>query len=232
MRSAFLLLLAAASALRADPPRKMTLAFEDNFDGPALDPAKWVVPSYVPAANVKLRDGKLALGLSSPSKDVWNGAAIVSKGRFEQALGYFEASIRFGRHPGHHGAFRLVHDRALEPGAKFQELYVAEGFGEDTVVTWRKYNDGKALKEERLKNPKPLPPGKAGGEFNTYGLLWTPREVTWYINGKKVMFEAGGVLQDKLFLSLSNTVSECEQSRLDPAKLPDDVEVDWVKAWR
>jgi hypothetical protein len=27
-------------------------------------------------------------------------------------------------------------------------------------------------------------------------------------------------------------VSEFELSRLDPAKLPDDVEIDWVKAWR
>ena len=229
---ALLLLLAASAGLLADPPRRMVLAFEDGFDGPELDTAKWVIPSYVPAANIRLRDGKLVLGISSPSKDVWNGAAVLSKGRFEQAQGYFEASIRFNRHVGHHGAFRLVSDRPLEPGSKFQELYVAEGFGGDTVITWRKYNDGKALREERSKDPRPLPPGKAGDTFNTYGMLWSPREITWYINGKKVMSERDGVLQDKLFLSLSHTVSEYEMTQLDPATLPDDVEVDWVKAWR
>lgn len=227
-----ILLLAAFAALRADPPRKMTLALEDNFDGAALDGAKWAVPSHIPAANVRLRDGKLVLGISSPSKDIWNGGAIVSKGRHEQALGYFEASIRFGRHPGHHGSFRLVSDRPLEPGARFQELYVAEGFGADTVITWRKFNDGKALREEKPKELRPLPPGKAGDGFNTYGMLWSPREIAWYINGKKVMSARDGILQDKLFLSLSHTVSEFELPRLDPAKLPDDVEVDWVKAWR
>ena len=227
-----LALLALASALRADPPRKMTLAFEDNFDGAALDPTKWGVPASVNPADVRLREGKLILGISSPSKDVWQGSTVISKARFEQAMGYFEASIRFGRHPGHHGAFRLIGDRPLEPGAKFQELYVAEGFGADVVITWRKFNDGKALREEKPKELKPLPPGKAGEGFNTYGLLWTPRELTWYINGKKVMSARDGVLQDKLYLSLSHTVSEFELNRLDPAKLPDDVEIDWVKVWR
>lgn len=224
--------LATAALLRAEPPRKMTLAFEDNFDGAAVDTAKWVVPSHVPASIVKLRDGKLSLGLLSPSKDIWTGAALLSKGRFEPSLGYFEASIRFGRHPGHHGSFRLIGERSTEPGAKFQEIYVAEGFGADTVITWHKFNDGKALRELKPKDLAPLPPGKAGEAFNTYGMLWTAREITWYINGKKVLSTREGVLQDKLHLSLSNTVSEFELPRLDPAKLPDDVEVDWVKAWR
>ena len=227
-----LALLALACALRAEPPRKMSLAFEDNFDGAAPDPAKWLVPAFVKPADVRLRDGKLVLGISSTSKDLWQGSAVLSKSRFEQALGYFEASIRFGRHPGHHGAFRLIGDRPAEPGAKFQELYIAEGFGDDIVINWRKFNDGRVLRDEKPKDLKPLPPGKAGDSFNTYGLLWTPRELTWYINGKKVMSARDGVLQDKLHLSLSHTVSEFELSRLDPAKLPDDVQIDWVKAWR
>ena len=227
-----LLALVLAAALRADPPRKMVLALEDNFEGSAVDPAKWVVPSYVPAANVRQRDGKLVLSISSPSKDVWNGGAILSKGRLEQSLGYFEASIRFNRHPGHHGAFRLIADRAPTDNSKFQEIYVAEGFGADVVVPWHKFNDGKALRELKPKTLQPLPPGKAADGFNTYGVLWTPREITWYINDKKVMSTRDGVLQDKLYLSLSHTVSEFEVNRLDPAKLPDDVEFDWVKAWR
>lgn len=231
MRS-FLLLLAAAAFLRADPPRRMALAFEDNFDGPAIDPAKWGVPSSVKPADLRLADGKLVLGISSPSKDVWHGSAVISKNRFEQAMGYFEASIRFGRHPGHHGAFRLISDPPAEAGAKFQELYVAEGFGADTVITWRKFSDGKSLREEKPRELKPLPPGKAGDGFNTYGMLWSPREISWYINGRKVMSTRESVLQDKLYLSLSHTVSEFELSRLEPAKLPDDVEVDWVKVWR
>ena len=33
-------------------------------------------------------------------------------------------------------------------------------------------------------------------------------------------------------ISLGSTVSEFELPKLDPSKLPDDVEVDWVKAWK
>lgn len=226
------LILAAATSLRAEPPRKMTLVFEDNFDGTVIDSTKWGETWGADSGALRLSEGKLRLGISSPSNGVWNGSFIRSRSRFEQALGYFEASIRFGRHPGHRAVFSLTADPPEENGVKFQELYVADCFGTDTVITWRRINDGKALREEKPKYLTPLPPGKVGDSFNTYGMLWTAREITWYINGRKVTSTRDSVLQDRLFLTLSHLVTEAEISKIDPARLRDDVEVDWVKAWR
>lgn len=228
-----LLLLAAALplALRADPPRKMTLAFSEEFDGPALDKTKWTQVAALPAGNVRLADGKLRLGISKNASDQWLGGAIVTRNRFEQMQGYFEASIKFGRNQGHHAAFRLVPPK-LNPSEKYAEIYIAEGFGEDIVITWLRHNDGKALRDEKPKNLKPLAPGTAGSKFVTYGLEWDRRELTWYADGKKIHSVRLEVPQEKLFISLGSTVSEFELPKLDPAKLPDDIEVDWVKAWK
>ena len=228
-----LLLLAAALplALRADPPRKMTLAFSEEFDGPGLDKTKWTQVAALPAGNVRLADGKLRLGISKNENNQWLGGAIVTRNRFEQMQGYFEASIKFGRNQGHHAAFRLVPPK-LNPSEKYAEIYVAEGFGEDIVITWLRHNDGKALRDEKPKNLKPLAPGTAGSKFVTYGLEWDRRELTWYADGKKIHSVRLEVPQEKLFISLGSTVSEFELPKLDPSKLPDDVEVDWVKAWK
>lgn len=228
---ALLALLVLPLLLRADPPRKMTLAFSEDFDAPALDKSKWTQVAALPAENVRLADGKLRLGISKNGAGQWLGGAIVTRNRFEQAQGYFEASIKFGRHQGHHAAFRLVPPKMV-PGEKFAEIYIAEGFGEDTVITWLRHNDGKALKDEKPRSLKPLPAGTASSKFVTYGLEWDRRELTWYADGKKIHSVKLEVPQEKLFISLGSTVSEFELPKLDPTKLPDDVEVDWVRAWK
>ncbi len=224
-------LILLAAGLAADPPRKMTLAFSEDFDAPALDTSKWTMVAGLPPGNVRIEGGKLRLGVSRAPSGQWVGGAIVTRNRFEQAQGYFEASVKFGRHQGHHAAFRLV-PAQMKPSEKFAELYIAEGFGEDIVITWVRHNDGKALKEEKPRNLKPLPAGAAGSKFVTYGLEWGRRELTWYADGKKIHSLRLETPQEKLFMSLGSTVSEFELPKLDPSKLPDDAEVDWVKAWR
>lgn len=217
--------------LLASPTSRMTVAFSEDFEAPALDKTKWTQVAALPAGNVRIANGKLQLGISKNANDQWLGGAIVTRNRFEQMQGYFEASIKFGRHQGHHAAFRLVPPK-INPTEKFAEIYVAEGFGEDIVITWLRHNDGKALRDVKPKNLKPLAPGIAGLKFVTYGLEWTRSELTWYADGKKIHSVRLEVPQEKLFLSLGSTVSEFELPKLDPAKLPDDIEVDWVKVWK
>lgn len=83
-----------------------TLAFRDEFDGPALDTTKWS-PSWfgggtmnkvaTPASNVSIVDGKLLLKLS----DYSNGALVntnpsdKAKPGFTMTTGYVEAKILF-----------------------------------------------------------------------------------------------------------------------------------------
>lgn len=217
--------------LLANPTSRMKVAFSEDFEAAALDTTKWTQVAALPPGNVRLANGKLQLGISKNASDQWLGGAIVTRNRFEQMQGYFEASIKFGRYQGHHAAFRLIPPQ-MKPTEKFAEIYVAEGFGEDTVITWVRHNDGKALRDAKPKNLRPLAPGVAGSKFVTYGLEWTRSELTWYADGKKIHSVRLELPQEKLFLSLGSTVSEFELPKLDPAKLPDDIEVDWVKVWK
>ncbi len=228
MRHLCLCLLAAV--VSANPPRKMTLAFSDEFDGAALDGTKWVQPAYSPAGTVSLKSGKLVLGISKDDKGAWKGGLVTTRGRFDQSTGYFEASIRAGQYPGHHLGFVLAPRDKKEI---YTEVYVAEVFGEDRYVGWIRYNDGKSLKDEKPSPlPKPLTGGASSRDFHTYGVLWTAREYTWYVDGKEVFSTKKGVVQDAAALTLTHTVSEFELPKLDPTKLPDGVEFDWVKVWR
>ena len=222
--------LCAGLSLMADPPRKMTLAFTDDFAGSQVDTKKWTVPASSPANTVSVRDGKLVLGITQVN-GTWTGGALISKDLFELSQGYFEINAKMGTFPGHHFGFRL-----LPPDKKeiYSEIYVVEAFGADSLITWIRYNDGKALHDEKpLTSLKPFTtPGMASSKFNTYGLLWRDHEYTWYINGKEVYTTKKGLTKDRLCISLVHTVSEFELPKLDPAKLPDDIQVDWVKAWK
>lgn len=228
MRSLCLCLLTAVAV--ANPPRKMTLAFSDEFDGPAIDAAKWNQVATSPAGTVTLKDGKLVLGVQRCPDNIWRGGSVNTRNRFDQAQGYFEASIKAGRHPGHHAGFVLPPKDKKE---LYAELYVAELFGDDKVVTWARHNDGTALKDEKPAPPiHPFKGGESAKDFHVYALLWKDKDLAWYIDGKEVFATKKVTAKDPAFISLGHTVSEFEIPKLDPSKLPDDVQVDWVKVWK
>lgn len=228
MRALCLCLLAAAAL--ANPPRKMTLAFSDDFDGAAVDAAKWNQVSTSPAGTIAVKDGKLVLGITKCPDGIWRGGSINTRGKFEQAQGYFEASIKAGRYVGHHLGFILL---PREKKELYAELYVVEAFGDDKVVCWARHNDGTALKDEKPNPPlAPFTGGAAAKDFHTYGVMWRQREITWYIDGKEVFASKRVVAKDPALLSVAHTVSEFEVPKIDPAKLPEDIYVDWVKVWK
>lgn len=227
MRSLCLCLI-AITASAANPASKMTLAFSDEFD--ALDSAKWNQAPGSPAGTISIKDGKLVLGIAKGSDNMWRGGAVNTRNRFEQAQGYFEASIKAGQYVGHHLGFVLPPKDKKE---LYAEIYVVEAFGDDKVVTWVRHNDGTALKDEKPTPPiKPFKGGESHKDFHTYGLLWKGKELTWYIDGKEVFSTKKVAATAPVIISLGHTVSEFELPKLDPAKLPDDIQVDWIKVWK
>lgn len=86
------------------PYVKLKLAFSEEFDGAALDPAKWTFEGGTAA--ISLKAGKLVIALTE-RPDGWQGSGVSTRDKFTQAFGYFEASIRFNAQRGHHGGFML-----------------------------------------------------------------------------------------------------------------------------
>lgn len=223
-----LLLLASAAVLSANPPSSaMKLVWSDEFKDPELDQAKWTFEGDKTA--VVIKDGKLVLALRD-RPDGWQGTSVSTRDKFTQQLGYFEASIRFNATKGHHGAFVVRNKATSEPPAA--SLYF-ECFGEDKLVPWAKVADSKGVRELRpVKTDLNHKPGQVAKVFNTYGFLWTERQYAWYFNGKLVHKLDKPEVKEAMHLNLAHWVSDFERKDLQVSKLPDDVEVDWVKVWK
>jgi beta-glucanase (GH16 family) len=147
--------------------------------------------------------------------------------------GYFEARIRFDLNPDNANGFWLssgipeVRARARTGYAdtRWCEIDIMEPRGTSiytaSMLDWQ---EGK--KVQLLQTKVPFPPGTGFSNWNTYGVLWEPGKVSWYLN-------------DKLVAS-SPSPAICDQDRLnveiDAKKQqgPEDqkIQVNWVRVYQ
>ena len=154
-----------------------------------MDSAKWI-PSYqwgqthnynayCDPNNVLIENGLLRLKVEDkPSHGKkYTSAVITSYGKFSQKYGYFEGRFRIPTGKGLWPAFwMLPYPQHWPP-----EIDIFETIKDDPKVymTYH-WNDqghkssGKHWTEEGFSYSK---------EFHTYGLLWEPDKIVWYIDG-------------------------------------------------
>lgn len=226
-------LLALTAALGAvNPASNMKLAFSDEFDGPALDPAKWVTmgePTAVSFVNVaKLKAVRIAL---IKREDMIQTNGISTRGKFQQVRGYFEASIRMNANPGHTSNMSV---RGLDDKVAPFIIALWEGTGDDNLTPWARYLDDSGQHDLRSteSGKKILKGGEPSKKFNTYGLLWTEKGFTWYVNGKQIHKVDHTPIAAPMYFNLTHRVGEWERPKLVLKQLPDDMDVDWVKIWK
>ncbi len=220
----FLLLAAVASAQSPTVGRKVV--WEDQFNGTAVDDAKWNVGA---PDLVKVEKGRLTLGFRMTTGG-FVGGNLNSVGKFTQQFGYFEASVRFNAFQGHRGAFGIRSEKMDETPAGTAKF---EGAGLDRIFPWGRFANDKGTRD--ATPPKwdgILTNGKGYKRFNDYGVLWTEKAITWFIEGKKIMqidrpdpFKPMSVFVTHYFL-------EDDRKHFKEKNLPDNVEVDWIKVWK
>lgn len=225
-----LLLLMAVGAFAADPSNGKKLTFSDDFNGENIDETKWNLPANKETVSI-VKGGKdkvLRISLRKAEDMIqWNG--LTTSGKFEQMYGYFEASIRMPAYKGHTAIYRLgPADEKVSPNV----LLLFEGLGADKIMPWARKNDDSGQRDFRADGDKFLKPGEAAKKFNTYGILWTEKTFTWFINGKKVHQVDKQDVPKPLRIHLAHRVSEAERPNLNLKQLPDDVDIDWVKVWK
>jgi beta-glucanase (GH16 family) len=244
----------AASALAAEPAAPFSEAvpaavragykpvWHDEFDGVTLDAKKWMVRGegktrklgVVSAKTVSL-DGRghcIMSVLKEPDGKYLIGQ-IATQGLFEPTYGYFECRAKMNRSLGPHVAFWLqsptlgkTGDPAID-GAEV-DIFEYHRKAPETVhhcIHWDGYGE-----KHKAHGHKITMPEIAEG-FHTFGLLWTPDEYVFYVNGKETWRADKAVSRRSLFIILSAELSGWGG---DPAtgKFPDQVVFDYVRVYQ
>lgn len=229
MRFSFLLLLMGATVFAADPSLGRKLVFSDDFDAGKIDEAKWnVIGAREVFSFVKSgKGGALRIGLKVKD-DMIQYNTLATRGKFSQQFGYFEASMRMNAGDGHAGTFRIITDDEKTPPSITASFH---GTGKERVSPW-----ARGVMESGFQDFRPdKPVGKftdLSKKFHTYGILWTEKGFTWYMDGKAVHKLERKEFVRPMSLALTHRIEEQDRPRLVVKSLPDDVDVDWVKVWK
>jgi beta-glucanase (GH16 family) len=215
------------------------LVWHDDFDGTALNMKKWVYDTegkrrdgWWSRKAVSL-DGKghLVLKTFREGDKVIDGC-ITTQGKFEHRFGYYVARIQFQKEPGHWSAFWMMCNgvgRVGDEGRNGTEIDIMEKPWLDDRVQHTFHWDGYG-KDHKSEGKVVKVLGVMNG-WHTFGLLWSPDQYVFYVDGKETWrTKAGGVSQVPEYMLLSDEVGPWGGD-IRKAKLPDAFLVDYVRVY-
>ena len=213
--------------------------WHDEFDGKALDETKWNR-----LGDWKRRDGwwvredaylngkgSLVLRTRKDGKRYTCGA-VNTRGKFEQAFGYYVARVKLPKQPGHWPAFWLMApgvNTVGNQGRDGTEIDIIEVPWRDGRLTSNLHWDGygQDLKSAGTKFSRP----EVMTGWHTFALLWLPTEYVFYVDGQETWrSSAGGVSQVPEFIKLTEEIGDWGGD-VQKASLPDYCEVDYVRVY-
>jgi hypothetical protein len=171
--------------------------------------------------------GGLPGGLAATSlADVAFSSGMVStRGRFTQRYGYFEMRARWSRGKGLWPAFWLLPAGGGWP----PEIDVVEAHGDKPRETFHSLHLGGGLSTtERVLVANP------GSEFRTYGVLWLPDRLDYYVDSEKVAsIPILKNINEAMFLVANLAIGgawpgDPDASTAFPARL----EIDHIRVWK
>jgi len=212
------------------------LVWHDEFDGTKLDEAKWNIPEH------KCRDAwwtRKAVGLDGNGHlvirvfkegDRYYDAGIHTRGKFEQAFGYFVVRMLLQKRPGHWSAFWLWNTGMKQFRERFEIDIMERPWLDDRIQhTFHWVGPGgtpKSLGEVARV------PGVAEG-WHTFGLLWTPDEYVFYVDGRQTWRPRGApIWREPLYILITDEIQfNGWAGDIRKASLPDEFLVDYVRVY-
>lgn len=231
------------------------LVWRDEFDGKEMDPAKWSYRYLGPREGavmakdcVTVENGLLRVWVKEKDGVLQNGMISTHK-KFEPLYGIIAARIRFPRQQGQHGSLWMqpaagekVADNPARSGA---EIDIIEWFGTGRKaggtacnLYWPGMKDGRLdMKSNHAGSEADwhhlLPEGQTwSDDFHVFSVEWSPNGYSFRADGHEVSRLAQGVSQVPQYIILSLFSAAWEAPRLDRSKLPNSMDVDWVRVWQ
>ncbi len=242
----------------------MALVFDEEFDGDQLNTAIWSSHDgggvrkggYWTLDQTKVEDGNLVIttqylqdGEFGPG---WYTGAIDTANSFAPTYGYFECRCILPKGEGLWSAFWLINPNAgkvsdtAENGAEIDIMespFWDLGGSESWRITQNIHYSGYSLQTKYYNVGVMKLDNDPYENYNTYGLLWTPDEYIFYINGNEVArTNYGGVSKQPEYIILSCEVDGGEGTptfgwsgnieKNDKATFRAEFKVDYVKVYQ
>jgi beta-glucanase (GH16 family) len=216
-----------------------TLAWSDEFNGPALDTNKWLYRSdhkgwsTQQAANVSVADGHLNIAVKKEKtpKQNYTGGGVISKQAFE--YGYYEARFKVPPGAGWHTSFwTMDYNQKNTAPVGTQEIDICEQDSVQTtkysagVIAWG--NKGKGLGRKYVQTPD------LAADFHVWGCEFTPAVVKFFFDGKlthqtdATKFKQG---PQRIWLT-AISIGYGGTKYVDNSKLPAAAEFDYVRFFK
>lgn len=217
------------------------LTFQDEFDGPQLDTAKWnTAPrwgrvdwkgeelQYYADDAFEFRDGVLRIRADQRSMEGKNYTSGLIETRFShmQAYGYFEMRAKMPKGKGLWPAFWMLPDKDWPP-----EIDVMEYLGHrpNTIYMSNHWSDSESWHQSETA-------GYSGpdfsADFHTYAVEWNPGEIIWYVDGVERHRTSTGVPDRPMFVIANLAVGGKWPGNPDSSTpFPSYLEIDYIRLY-
>jgi beta-glucanase (GH16 family) len=164
----------------------------------------------------------------------YTSGVLTSFDRLVQRYGYFECRAKMPTGEGLAPSFRLAAPREWRPEIDVVETPTSRlphpGAGRKAHLVY--HSDGKAPDEAATYQ---LPKGSFGDAFHTFGVLWEPGLLVYYIDGVERFRTTKAVTNKALYMILSLEVGFGGKVWAgDPSAtvFPQEMLLDWVRVWK
>lgn len=216
------------------------LAWQDDFNGSALDPQKWEVRGVGPRAlgfvspeAVKVEAGYLKLSALKKDGRILLGA-VGTQNRCMTRYGFFECRAQLQKSPGIWAAFWIQSTeiaKGEDPAVYGAEIDIMEFFkklGRDIVshnVHW-----AYGPHQRTTHGMQSYRPGVSEG-FHTFAVEWTPEKYVFFVDGYKYYEVTTGIAHIEEYLILSMEIPS-DPKEIKDTVFPDVFVVDYVKVYK
>jgi beta-glucanase (GH16 family) len=249
-----LLLSESRASIVTDNPAAWNLSFSDEFNGSALDSAKWAHRAPGPRKGgfntpsaIAVGGGLLTISTYTDAGTHYTGM-ISTQGKFEQTYGYYETRMKFQSAPGQWSAFWLqspAYGGVGNPGLYGTEIDVVEYRATNrnglnildrynTAIHWDGYEDDHQQTAKVHQNV----PGLENGSWHTFGLKWSSSGYEFYYDDQLMWTATEAISMRPEYMILSSEVESGGWAGTVPATgygslatTTTNVQVDYVRVW-
>ncbi len=165
---------------------------------------------------------------------------VGTKDMFSFKYGVAAARIKMHKSRGQHASFWMQPLDENHPGSDGNEIDIIEYFGDKhpqggltSFIHWYKGKRG-IMTGSWIKNPTSFLKNKGDGwskSYHVFSVQWTPKVLIFRIDGKETWRTSARVSSAQQYLILSLLSSDYELEQTTDKKIPQHMNVDWVRAW-